>query len=89
MYKRQVFHYFFKSRDFEECLVGVVNQGGDADTTGAIAGMLAGAYYGMENIPKRWLRKMDRSVIDEVSQAAEQLVALSPCARQREQAAPS
>jgi ADP-ribosyl-[dinitrogen reductase] hydrolase len=78
-----VFHYFFKSRNFEECLVGVVNQGGDADTTGAVAGMLAGAYYGMENIPKRWIRKMDRTVIDEVSRAAEHLVALSPHARRR------
>jgi ADP-ribosyl-[dinitrogen reductase] hydrolase len=31
---------------FEHCLVDVVNRGGDADTTGAIAGMLAGAMYG-------------------------------------------
>ncbi len=77
-----VFHYFFKSRNFEDCLTGVVNQGGDADTTGAIAGMLAGAYYGMEDIPKRWLKKMDRSVIDEVSTLAEQLVRLSPLLRQ-------
>ena len=34
-----VFHYLFSTASFEECLVGVVNQGGDADTTGAIAGM--------------------------------------------------
>lgn len=84
-----VCHYFFRSRDFEECLVGVVNQGGDADTTGAIAGMLAGAYYGMENIPKRWLRKMDRAMIDEVSLAAERLVALSPRTRHTARGVPS
>jgi ADP-ribosyl-[dinitrogen reductase] hydrolase len=76
-----VFHYFFKTRNFEECLTGVINQGGDADTTGAIAGMLAGAYYGMEEIPKRWLKKMDRTVIDEVATLAGQLVRLSPMVR--------
>jgi ADP-ribosyl-[dinitrogen reductase] hydrolase len=46
-----VLHHFFSTRGFEECLVAVVNQGGDADTTGAIAGALAGAYYGPEELP--------------------------------------
>lgn len=73
-----VFHHFFRSRDFEECIVGTVNQGGDADTTGAIAGMLAGAYYGMEAIPKRWQKRMDRQVMEEVQELAVRLVALSP-----------
>jgi ADP-ribosyl-[dinitrogen reductase] hydrolase len=73
-----VFHYFFRGRDFEECVVGTVNQGGDADTTGAIVGMLAGAYYGMESIPKRWLRRMDRAVMDETGALAARLVELSP-----------
>ncbi len=72
-----VFHHFFRSRTFEECLITTVNRGGDADTTGAIVGALAGAYYGMEAIPRRWLRKMDREVIREVSELAEQLVAMS------------
>ncbi len=73
-----VFHHFFKSRDFEECLVATVNQGGDTDTTGAIAGALAGAYYGMERIPRRWMKKMDRKVLDEAGRLAERLVTLSP-----------
>ena len=47
---------------FEDCLVDVVNRGGDADTTGAIAGMLAGALWGLEAIPKRWLRALDPAV---------------------------
>ena len=76
-----VFHYFFSTVDFENCLIGVINQGGDADTTGAIVGMLAGAHYGMESIPKRWLKKMDRTVLAEVSTLAEQLVRLSPLTR--------
>jgi ADP-ribosyl-[dinitrogen reductase] hydrolase len=47
---------------FEDCLVDVVNRGGDADTTGAIAGMLAGALYGPQAIPKRWLKALDPGV---------------------------
>ena len=73
-----VFYHFFRSRNFEECLVTTVNQGGDADTTGAIAGALAGAYYGMENIPRRWLKKLDRKVVDEITPLAERLVKMSP-----------
>jgi ADP-ribosyl-[dinitrogen reductase] hydrolase len=45
--------------DFEATLVAVVNRGGDADTTGAIAGMLAGALYGPEAIPRRWLKTLE------------------------------
>lgn len=78
-----VFHYFFQTRDFEECLVRTVNQGGDADTTGAIAGMLAGAYYGEEGIPKRWLKKIDRKILEEITVLAEKLVSLSPLCRSR------
>ncbi|MEI6209852.1 MAG: ADP-ribosyl-[dinitrogen reductase] hydrolase, partial [Desulfuromonadales bacterium] len=76
-----VFHWFFRGRSFEECLVGTVNQGGDADTTGAICGMLAGAYYGMEAIPKRWIKKMDVKVLAEVELMAGRLIAASPAGR--------
>lgn len=76
-----VFHFFFKTRDFEQCLVAIVNQGGDADTTGAIAGMLAGAYYGLEGIPKRWLKKLDKRLAAEIAALSDRLVALSPLAR--------
>lgn len=73
-----VFHYLFTTADFEECLVGVVNQGGDADTTGAIAGMIAGAFYGPEAIPAGWLKKLDPQVRREVESQALALVRLSP-----------
>jgi len=46
----------------ESCLVDVINRGGDADTTGAIAGMLAGALYGPESLPPRWLKALDPAV---------------------------
>jgi ADP-ribosyl-[dinitrogen reductase] hydrolase len=54
-----VFQALFGTASFEDCLIDVVNRGGDADTTGAIAGMLAGARYGLEAIPKRWLHTLD------------------------------
>ncbi|MRR36355.1 ADP-ribosyl-[dinitrogen reductase] hydrolase, partial [bacterium] len=73
-----VFHHFFRGRDFEECLVGTVNQGGDADTTGAICGMIAGAFYGMEGIPQRWRKKMDRKTMDAIADLTHQIIALSP-----------
>jgi ADP-ribosyl-[dinitrogen reductase] hydrolase len=76
-----VFHWFFRGRNFEECLTGTVNQGADADTTGAICGMVAGAYYGMESIPRRWIRKMDTKVIAEIESLVERLVAASPAGR--------
>ena len=76
-----VFHWFFRGSSFEECLVGTVNQGADADTTGAICGMLAGAYYGMDAIPKRWIKKMDVKVIAEIENVVVSLVAESPAGR--------
>ena len=79
-----VFHHFFKGKSFEDCLVGTVNQGGDADTTGAIVGMLAGAYYGMEAFPRRWLKKMDKKLLAELEQHAERLVLASPVSRQNQ-----
>lgn len=43
---------------FEEALVDAVNKGYDADTVGAVTGMLAGRIYGYNAIPKRWLEKL-------------------------------
>lgn len=73
-----VLHHLLTTRDFEACLVAVVNQGGDADTTGAIAGAIAGAYYGPEGLPARWLRRLDRGLVGELSRLADRLVALAP-----------
>lgn len=40
---------------YRDCMVTAVNLGGDADTIAAIAGGLAGLFYGYENIPEEWL----------------------------------
>lgn len=36
-----------------------VNFGGDCDTNAAMAGAMAGAYSGMENIPEEWKRTIE------------------------------
>lgn len=76
-----VLHYYFQSDSIETCVVDTVNQGGDADTTGAVAGMLAGATYGVNDIPSRWLRKLDAEVQQEIREQTEALLARSPIAR--------
>lgn len=73
-----VFDAFLRTSSFEACLVDVVNRGGDADTTGAIAGMIAGAFYGMDQIPESWLEAMNRSILDECLEQADSLIAISP-----------
>lgn len=44
-----------RTDSFEDALVLAVNLGGDADTVGAVTGQLAGALYGAQAIPERWL----------------------------------
>jgi ADP-ribosyl-[dinitrogen reductase] hydrolase len=72
-----VFQSFFKTSDFRECLIEVVNRGGDADTTGAIAGMLAGTQYGLNGIPKSWLNGLDSNTSLACINQAESLIALN------------
>ena len=52
--------------------------GGDADTTGAIAGMIAGAFYGLDSLPPKWLKKLNPRVREELDDLAVRLVRLSP-----------
>jgi len=57
-----VLHHFFTIDSFESCVIRVVNRGEDADTCGALAGMLAGAREGLLALPARWLKKLDPMV---------------------------
>ena len=72
-----VFQAFFESTDFFGCLVDVVNRGGDADTTGAIAGMLAGACYGPDALPPRWLDSLEARTRQACQSQALALIELS------------
>ncbi len=72
-----VFQSLFDTDDFDACLIDVVNRGGDADTTGAIAGMLAGARDGADAIPGKWLRALDEDVRAACEEQARALLALA------------
>jgi len=41
---------------FEDGILAVMCLGGDVDTTMAVYGQLAGAYYGLDAIPNEWRR---------------------------------
>lgn len=49
-----------KTDTFSECLMKAVNLGLDTDTIAALAGGLAGLYYGYEMIPKEWLEVLKK-----------------------------
>ncbi|HSI64336.1 MAG TPA: ADP-ribosylglycohydrolase family protein [Candidatus Saccharimonadia bacterium] len=48
------------TRSFEECVLKAVNLGDDTDTTGCVAGGLAGVHYGLEAIPDEWCAVLPR-----------------------------
>jgi ADP-ribosyl-[dinitrogen reductase] hydrolase len=75
-----VLHFYFSTGSFAECVIQTVNQGGDADTTGALAGMLAGATYGMGAIPANWLARLDAKVAATIRQQVPALLAISGAA---------
>lgn len=72
-----VLHYFFRTDSFESCVTQVVNQGDDADTTGALAGMLAGATYGVEDIPTFWLKKLNQDVVLSIEMQTDSLLQIA------------
>lgn len=51
--------YWSCKNSFKEAMLGAVNHGGDADTIAAITGSLAGAKFGMTDIPQRWIGRLD------------------------------
>jgi ADP-ribosyl-[dinitrogen reductase] hydrolase len=48
----------YHTRSFEDALILAVNLGHDADTVGAVTGQIAGALYGLDAIPKRWINTL-------------------------------
>ena len=48
------------TNSFADCLLKAVNLGDDTDTVGAIAGGLAGLYYGYNAIPQEWLKTIEK-----------------------------
>ena len=46
---------FLSTDSFDDCVLKAVNLGDDSDTTGAVAGGLAGTYYGIEGVNEEWI----------------------------------
>ena len=72
-----VLHYLTLHDDFEVAMVATVNQGDDADTTGALVGMLAGARCGAANLPQRWLRRLQPAIVQAITGQTNGLLALA------------
>ena len=57
---------FDRAETFADAVLRAVNLGDDADTTGAICGQIAGAYYGAKAFPRDWLEALAaREMIEE------------------------
>ena len=52
---------FVLTDSFRDAVVLAVNLGGDTDTIGAMAGAIAGAYYGCGKIPENWLNALENN----------------------------
>jgi ADP-ribosyl-[dinitrogen reductase] hydrolase len=69
---------FHNGNDFRDGCLLAVNLGGDADTTGAIYGQLAGAFYGESAIPLAWREKLAHRGL--IAAFADRLLTLSEAA---------
>lgn len=63
---------FDRGGSFREGAILAVNLGDDADTTGAVYGQLAGAYFGEPGIPREWCQRL--AMNDTIASMAEQLL---------------
>ncbi|EXF94430.1 ADP-ribosylglycohydrolase [Pseudomonas fluorescens HK44] len=66
---------FHHTDSFEDAILQAANLGDDADTTAAIVGQLAGAFYGVQAIPRNWLAKLH--MCDEIRAIADALLQAS------------
>jgi len=73
---------FYRGNSFRDGCRLAVNLGNDADTTGAVYGQLAGAYYGKEGIPPHWRDKI--ALRGTIEALADQLFELAQASRQRD-----
>ena len=62
---------FARHDSFEAAVLEAANLGDDADTTAAIAGQIAGAFWGRSGIPAHWLQKLHQEA--EIRQLAQAL----------------
>ncbi len=64
---------FATTATYREAVLAAANLGDDADTTAAICGQVAGAYYGVDGIPSTWLERL--AMRSEIESLADALIA--------------
>lgn len=58
---------FLNTATYKDCIIKAVNLGLDTDTTAAVAGALAGPYYGIDGIPSAWIENLqNKALIDKI-----------------------
>lgn len=67
---------FERTDTFEDAVLAAANLGDDADTTAAVCGQIAGAWYGAPEIPQRWLDRL--AMRGEIEVLADRLMAGPP-----------
>lgn len=68
--------YFLNRSNYESTVLSIINLGHDTDTSAAIAGGLAGLYYGQEGIPDYWIVSLAR--MEDIFELGERLDAKFP-----------
>ncbi len=63
---------FWTTDSFEQAVLKAANLGEDADTTAAICGQVAGAFYGASAIPGHWINILTMG--DEIRDYADRLL---------------
>ena len=53
-------HVCYYTNSFKEAIIKVVNLRGDADSVGAVVGQIAGAFYGVKDIPPEWIKTISQ-----------------------------
>ncbi len=63
--------FFLQENNYRDTILSIINIGHDTDTSAAIAGGLAGLYYGFNGIPEEWINQIARK--DDIENLAERL----------------
>merc|ERR1712232_1539816 len=53
-------HCIWTTNSFKEAILKAINLNGDADTVGSITGQIAGSLYGIDTIPKEWIKAIQQ-----------------------------
>ena len=62
---------FLNTDNYKNCVLKAVNLGDDTDTVSAVAGGMAGLYYGIEEVPNEWLEVIPKS--EEIQELIEKM----------------